>query len=260
MANHDSVYRFRSALVRKPALSVSNGLRAEDTGDPTFEGVSAEHDAYTAALTAAGVEVEVLEPLEAFPDSVFVEDPALVYPEGAIVLRPGDKTREGEAAAMAPVLRARFDTVLELAEGFVDGGDVLNTPECVMIGLSERTTRTGAEALVGCLEKLGRTGRVFKTPANVLHFKSDCSLLDDETVLATARLASSGVFGAFRTLLTPDGEAAANALRINDTVLLSAGFPQTRALLTAEGYSVVALDTSEIAKIDAGLSCMSLRW
>ncbi len=261
MTQDTRIYQFDSAIVRQPSFSVTDGLRAGGGGDPTYDGVKAEHDAYITALETAGVTVQVLGALEEFPDSIFVEDPALVYREGAIVLRPGDKTRSGEAAVIAPVLRAEFDQVLDLPRGFVDGGDVLNTPESVMIGLSERTTREGAEALVECLAQLGRKGLIFKTPENVLHFKSDCSLLDDETILATARLVSSGVFNEFRTILTPDGEeAAANALRINDTILLSEDCPETLNLLTRAGYNVVTLQISEIAKIDAGLSCMSLRW
>jgi len=261
MGHKRKVYKFNSAIVRKPSQSVSNGLRALDTGNPTYEAVLAEHEAYIAALKAAGMNVQILEPLEAFPDSIFVEDPALVFSEGAILLKPGVDTRAGEVAAIAPALKERFDTILKLANGYVDGGDILNTPQGVMIGTSERTSQEGAEALVSSLEELGYQGLIFKTPANVLHFKSDCSLLDETTVLSTKRLAASGVFKDFNQLLTPDGEeAAANALRVNDTVLLSAGHPQTESMLKSEGYNIVTLKTSDIAKIDAGLSCMSLRW
>lgn len=253
--------RFDNAIVRAPAASVVNGLRAEDRGSPSLEGVETEHAAYIAALEAAGVAVQVLEPLEAFPDSIFVEDPALVFTEGAILLHPGAASRAGETKFIEPVLRGRFTTVLRIADGFADGGDVLSLSGKVMIGLSARTDRTGAQALAHCLTQLGRRSQIVETPAGVLHFKTDCSLLDDETILSTARLAASGVFTGKRVLLTPPGEeAAANALRVNDVVLVGAGFPATRAMLEKNGYSVMALETGEIGKIDAGLSCMSLRW
>jgi dimethylargininase len=257
-----TVFRFGSALVRTPARSVARGLRADDRGDPSYEEVVREHDAYVAALRAAGVEVTTLPPLEAFPDSVFVEDPALVFAEGAILLRPGAASRAGEAAEIAAVLREIFDTVLELpAPGFADGGDVLLTPQAVMIGLSARTDRVGAEALLACLDKLGRKGTIVETPAGVLHFKTDCSLLDEDSVLSTRRLARSGVFDGFRQVLVPDGEeAAANALRVNDVVLVAAGFPKTIEMLDQLGYQVVAVEVADIGRIDAGLSCMSLRW
>lgn len=257
-----TVHEFNAALARRPGASVVDGLRAEDQGNPTFEGVKAEHDAYVDALRTAGVEVTVLAPLEAYPDSVFMEDPALVFHEGAILLRPGASTRRGETGEVAPVLRDMFGTVLELpSPGFAEGGDVLVTPASVMIGLSARTDRQGAEGLVACLAQLGRKGEIVTTPAGVLHFKTDCSLLDEETVLATHRLAGSGFFKGLREIVVPAGEeAAANALRVNGTVFVGADYPRTIDLLDRAGYAVVPLKTSQIGKIDAGLSCMSLRW
>lgn len=258
----EMVYRFDSALVRAPSRSVINGLRAHDHGSPTYEGVKAEHDAYIAALRAAGVKVIALEPLEEFPDAIFIEDPALVFTEGAILLRPGAPTRAGEVAAVEPVLRDLFVTVLELPErAHADGGDVLVTPERVFIGLSARTVETGARALASCLEKIGRKGEIVATPKGVLHFKTDCALLDEATVLCTTRLATSGIFGSFRRLVVPPGEeSAANALRVNDVVLVGSQYPRTIEMLDRAGFDVVALPTVEIGKLDAGLSCMSLRW
>ena len=236
-------------------------LRAVDRGDPTYEGVSAEHDAYVTALRQAGVQVEILEPLDAYPDSIFVEDPALVFTTGAIVLRPGSVSREGEAHLMEPVLKRHFKKVLRLPRGYVDGGDVLRTPSKVMIGLSARTNREGAEALVACLEELGEASVIVKTPDDVLHLKSDCSLLADDTIILTGRLSSSGVFSDFKQVIVPEGEeAAANALRVNQRVFIGDDFPGTIALLREASYETVPLRTTEIRKIDAGLSCMSLRW
>ncbi|MFQ5564248.1 MAG: dimethylarginine dimethylaminohydrolase family protein [Parvularculaceae bacterium] len=262
MSAAHSVYRFDAAIVRRPAPSVAKGLRAADRGDPEFAALSVEHDAYVVALEAAGVTVTPLPALDGFPDSVFVEDPALVFPEGAILLRPGAPGRAGEVAAIAPALRDRFDVVLTLpAPGFVEGGDVLVTPGKAMIGLSSRTDRAGAEALCACLAELGHNGEIVETPAEVLHFKTDCSLLDDETVLTTVRLARSGVFRGMNEIIVPQGEdPAANALRINDTVLIGADFSRTAELLDKHDYKVVGVPTTEIGKIDAGLSCMSLRW
>jgi dimethylargininase len=131
----------------------------------------------------------------------------------------------------------------------------------VLIGLPARTNRAGAETLVGLLAALGRTGEIVTTPPGVLHFKSDCSLLDDETILSTRRLAASGIFADMRVLVTPDGEeAGANALRVNDRLLVGEAYPATAQMLARAGYEVVRIPTREIGKIDAGLSCMSLRW
>lgn len=255
-------YEYNAALVRRPANSVVNGLRDGGGEDPTYEGVKAEHDSYIDNLGKAGVDVTVLPPLESFPDSVFVEDPALVFQNGAILLRPSAASRLGETEKIEPVLRERFDVVLELpSPGFADGGDVLFTSKNVMVGLSSRTDRGGAEGLQSCLAQLGYPSEIVATPEGMLHFKTACSLLDDEIVLTTKRLAASGVFRNFEQVIVPEGEeAAANALRVNNILLVGSGFPRTHELLEARGYNVVPVPTSEVAKIDAGLSCMSLRW
>jgi dimethylargininase len=244
-----------------PAQSVDDGLRAVDLGNPTYEGICAEHDAYAAALRSAGVDLIVLPELENFPDSLFVEDPALIFTQGAILLRPCAPSRAGETRELAPTLRSLFDVVLDLPSGHADGGDVLVTPQSVFIGLSDRTDRAGAQALAACLADLGRESTIVETPDDVLHLKSACSLLDDETLLCTPGLAATGIFAGFRRVTTPDGEdAAANALRVNEMVLIGAGYPRTIERLGSLGYAVVPVATAEIGKIDAGLSCMSLRW
>lgn len=252
---------FTHAILRSPGQSVVDGLRTEDQGVPEHDLVLAEHAAYAAVLGDCGLKIDVLPALEAFPDSVFVEDTALVFPEGAILLRPGAPSRAGETPLIAPELRKQFPRVLEIEAGFADGGDVLRTEREVLIGLSSRTDALGARALVAQLERLGYRGRMVETPEGVLHFKSDCAMLDADTVLSTDRLAASGPFEGLRVVTVPSGEEpAANALRINCHVLLSDGFPRTHDLLVEEGYEVITLGTNQIALLDAGLSCMSLRW
>lgn len=255
-------YRFSHAISRQPAASCTAGLRAVDVGAPDHALFLAQHAAYVAALEAAGVAVELLPALEAFPDSVFVEDTALCLPEGAVVLRPGADSRAGEAPAMIEALLRSFETVRSLADGgTVDGGDILTTETEVVIGLSERTTRAGAEALGRLIVDWGHGLRIAETPPGVLHFKSDCAILDAETILATPRLSASGCFAGYRMIETADGEdAAANAIRINDRLFVPAGHPKTAERLSMAGYEIVVLDISEAAKLDGGLSCMSLRF
>ena len=252
---------FDAAIVRTPAPSVVAGLRDGDGPDPDFANVCEEHTRYIAALENAGVDVLVLPALADFPDALFVEDPALVFTQGAIKLRPGAPSRRGEVAHLNDTLEHQFDTVLALETGYADGGDILFTPSGVMIGLSSRTDEAGAKALQLCLRQLELPSKLVSTPPGVLHFKSVCSLLDENRVISTRRLAASGVFNEFDILEVPDGEeAAANALRVNDHVLIGQDYPRTIDLLDQHGYQVVVLPTTEIARIDAGLSCMSLRW
>jgi dimethylargininase len=216
----------------------------------------------TTALESVGMDVTVLPELKAFPDSIFVEDPALVFTEGAVLLRPGAPTRQGETAEISPILHDLFDNVLELPQpSHVDGGDVLVTSTSVMIGLSARTDRAGATALIECLKTIGYKGEIVRTPEGVLHFKTECSLLDEETILVTRRIEQSGIFDGFRKIVLSKGEEpAANVIRINESLLASSNYPRTIDLLDQNGYLIVSIKTKEIQKIDAGLSCMSLRW
>ena len=256
------LFDFTDAIVRLPGRSVVGGILKDSTIVPEFDRVVAEHTAYVSALRTAGLTVEVLPPLEEFPDSVFVEDPALVFSAGAVLLRPGTSSRAGEGEPMRATLQRRFETVLELSQNlYADGGDVLSVPGGVFVGLSRRTNREGAEALCGLLRKFDLETTIVEPPPGSLHLKSAVSILDEETLLASATIAKSGMFEDFEILVPPPEEdRSAHALRVNDTLLVPGHFPRTAELLLKRGYSVTPLEVAEIRKLDAGLPCMSLRW
>jgi dimethylargininase len=255
------VFDFTNAILRRPGASVVKGLRAGGGTDPLLADVLAEHASYAAALAAAGLTLTLLDPLEDYPDAIFVEDPALVFPEGAVVLRPGAPSRKAEGEFLRSALAGQFDQVLDLPAGHADGGDVLVLPDKVLIGLSARTDRIGAEALARLLDRLGYRAEVAATPREVLHLKTASSLLDEETVLATRALAATGIFAGYRVIEVPEGEeGGANVLRVNDRVLAGSGYPRIVAALEAFGLNVVPLENQAIAAIDAGFTCMSLRW
>jgi dimethylargininase len=256
-------YTFSHAITRKPSASIVAGLRAVDTGTPDLGLMLRHHADYVAALRATGAVVVELDALEAFPDSVFVEDTALCLPEGAVVMRPGAPSRLGEAAEMAPHLRALYGQVVQIsgADSFIEGGDILTTETEVLVGRSARTNAAGIAELTRLVAPWGHGVREVFTPPGVLHFKTDCSLLDGETILSTARLAESGCFAGYRVILVAEGEeACANTIRFNDAVIMPAGFPKTRAALDQAGYKVVEIGNSECAKLDGGMSCLSLRF
>ena len=258
----EASYTFTHAICRRPGRSIVHGLRTCDGMAPDVDAFAREHAAYVEALADAGVKAAVLEPLEAWPDSVFVEDPALCVAGSAIILRPGAASRFGERDAARATLREHFDTVIDLdGDGFVDGGDILVTGREILLGLSARTDPKGAEALSSVVSKLGLPMRVLQTPPNILHFKTACGLLDDETVFCTKALSASSCFSGYRVMDCPSGEeAAANLVRVNGVVLVSAGYPKTADLLKREGYHVRTVATGQAARLEGGLSCMSLRF
>ncbi len=256
-------YHFTHAITRRPAVSITAGLRAVDTGAPDLAVMLAHHAEYVAALRSTGAAVVELPALEAYPDCVFVEDTALCLPEGAVVMRPGAPSRLGEAAAMAPHLAALYGEVLAVtgAESFIEGGDILTTETEILVGRSARTNAAGVAELTRLVAGWGHRVREVFTPAGVLHFKTDCSLLDGETILATRRLAASGCFAGYRVIEVAEGEqACANSIRFNDLVIMPAGFPRTGEVLDRAGFAVREIGNSECAKLDGGMSCLSLRF
>jgi len=255
-------FRFTHAITRTPPVSAVDGLRAEDVGNPDVALMMAHHDAYVHALKQAGLEVRVVDALEDFPDSLFVEDTALCLQEGAIVLRPGAPTRFGESLAMTPHLEEVYTEVRTLeGPGFIEGGDILTTESEILVGKSERTNSLGIEELRRSVADWGYMVREVTTPPGVLHFKSDCSLLDGSTILSTPRLSRSGCFEGYTVIDVGEGEEpAANSIRVNDVVFMPRGFPVTAERVREAGFVVIELDNSECQKIDGGLSCLSVRF
>ena len=253
-------YNFNNAIIRKPNKSIQNGLSSQNL-HPQYEIVLEEHYNYIKSIREAGLKINLLEPLEEYPDSIFVEDPALAYKSNIIILNPFDPTRNSEKNIIKNEIKHFFNRIFFVEEGFIEGGDILNISNHFIIGLSERTNKLGAENLSNILKNLGATVEICKTPNGILHFKSECSVLDNDTILVSSNMAKLDYLKSnFKLIELPIGEeGAANSLRINDKLLLPDGFVQAEEILS-KNYNIIKIKVNEIAKVDAGLSCMSLRW
>ncbi len=253
-------YNFKNALVRTPCKSISNALSSIDE-KPDFEKVIAEHNDYKMQLERSDIKIITLDALEDYPDSVFVEDPAITFQDFCIILRPGVPSRFGEHKVFRNEAKNIFEEVFEVDSGKIEGGDILRINDRFIIGLSNRTNKEGANELEKILSHLGAKVTITNTPNGVLHFKSDCSLLDDETILQTKNMSLTGFFeNQFKVINVPEGEEiVANSLRVNNYLLVPKGFEKTYELLS-KSYKIILAKVDEISKVDAGLSCMSLRW
>lgn len=255
-------FSFSHAICRKPARTITEGLREQDIGTPDLPTFQAHHADYVAALCSTGAHITVLDAMDQYPDSVFVEDSALCLREGAILMRPGAPSRLGEASEIAPALEDAYSTLRKIeGPGFIDGGDILVTETEILVGTSARTDLSGIAELQAIVSDWGYSVRQLETPPGVLHFKTACSLLDAETVLSTRQLAATGCFDGYRVIYTADGEeASANAIRFNDLVVFPAGFSRTAETLDRAGFKVFEVGNTEAAKLDGGMSCLSLRF
>jgi len=258
--------RFTRALVCPPGETFSDGLTTAGLGVPDVALARAQHEGYVRALEAGGLAVTRLAPDERFPDGTFVEDTALVTARGALLTLPGAESRRGEVAAVAAAL-AKFFPATEMETirepGTLDAGDVCEADGHFFIGVSERTNEEGARHLAAWLARRGFTSATvdIRVLSGLLHLKSGLAHLGGRQLLAVEALARHSALRGWDVLRAPPGEDyAANCVRVNDTVLAPAGFPQTAALLRAVGLHVTELNVSEFRKMDGGLSCLSLRW
>jgi dimethylargininase len=217
-----------------------------------------QHAAYELMLRAAKVRVESQPPLEQHPDSVFVEDTAIVLDELAIITRPGVASRRGETDHIAPVLERYRPLVHINAPGTLEGGDVLRLGKRLLVGETLRTNKHGIEQLSAAVGPYGYTVEAIQVD-HALHLKSACAALDEDTVLANPAWIDIGVLDVKRVLcVSPNEPAAANILKIEDTIVVSAAYPETTAMLKRAGYNTKSIVVSELHKAEAGLTCMSL--
>lgn len=255
---------FIHAITRKPASSYTQAITTSGLGSPDLTLANQQHEQYCLALQQAGITVEVLAPNVEFPDSVFVEDTAIVEPGFAVLTRSGALSRRGETQAILPTLKKHFDTIFPIeGEGTVDGGDICKVEDVYFLGVSERTNPEGARQLAEILASFGYTSKLIdiRGMVGVLHLKSAVNYLGDNTLLLDPRLANRPEFEGYHKLVVPLEEAyAANCLRINEVVLVPTSFPHTLDLISQAGFQPHVLDVSEYRKMDGGLSCLSLRW
>jgi dimethylargininase len=260
--------RFTHAIVRPPGRNFAAGLTSAAQGSPDVKRALEQHSDYVRALQECGLEITRLEPDEAFPDSTFVEDTAIVTAHAAILTRPGAASRLGEIGSMGGCLR-RFHAHVPaiLAPGTVDGGDICEADGHFLIGVSARTNEQGARQLAQQLDLLGYTSGVIDIRGNpaLLHLKSGIAYLGAGLWVADGciekELRALSDIDVRDVIVVPAAEAyAANCVRVNDTVLIAAGYPAMRAALEARDCQVLPLEMSEFRKMDGGLSCLSLRF
>lgn len=252
---------FTHAIVRTPGRSMVSGITAANLGTPDYKKALTQHRQYTCALQACGLQVQVLEADEDFPDSTFVEDVAVLTPHCAVITRPAAPSRLGEIARIRPVLARHFSRIEQIpAPGTLDGGDVMQVGEHVYIGLSLRTNQAGAEQLITILQRYGMAGSIIPV-TEFLHLKTGVTWVGGNRLLAAGEFIERPEFANFDIQpVDVTDAAAANCLRINDSILVPAGFPRVRALLEPLAERVIEIDISEYTKLDGGLTCLSLRF
>ncbi len=217
-----------------------------------------QHKAYESYLRELGVQIVSLPAEPDLPDSVFVEDAALVTDEFAVITRPGRPSRQPETATIADAL-SRYRPLKFMTEpATLDGGDVMSIGKTLFVGRSARTNDVAIAQLRDLLRPHGYDVKPVEV-RGCLHLKTGCSYIGNNTILVNRSCVDARLFNRFDLLDVPDDEpAAANALLIGDNVIIAASFPKTRALLEERAFCVRTVDVSELQKAEAGVTCCSL--
>ena len=213
--------KFTNVIVRKPGKSLCNGITsAPELGQPIYERAVEEHDDYIAALKQCGVEVTELPALEEYPDSCFVEDPAVITRCGAIITNPGADSRNGEKDEIEPTIRQ----FIEILEGWGLEGSEVPLEEVLHL----------------------------KTGVNYLE---DGNMLVSGEFIEKPDFAQYN-----KVIVPEDEAYGANCIWVNGTVIVPEGYPTVLKAVQDLGYKTLVVDTSEYRKVDGGLSCLSLRF
>lgn len=255
---------FQRAIVRVPSANFAAGLTTVDLGAPDHERALEQHEAYCAAIERCGLKVLRLEPDARYPDATFVEDTAVLAKRCAVLSRPGAASRTGEVAGISQVIAEFYPELHSIvAPGILDGGDICEAGNHFFIGISERTNEAGAQQLARVLASFDYTSSFvdIRGVPGILHLKSGLAYLGDDQLVVIESLRNRAEFQGFDRVSVAAGEEyAANCLRVNDSVLIAAGYPTFAGTLQEQGYQTIALEMTEFQKMDGGLSCLSLRF
>jgi dimethylargininase len=279
---------FSKAIVRPPGANYAEGLTQSRLGLPDHVRALHQHSLYCAALEKCGLTLVRLQVDERYPDSTFVEDTAVIIgtlPDDAtsagrkrrvratapralaptaILSRPGAASRMGEVENIKEVLGQLGFEIHSIAEpATLDGGDICEVENHFFIGISERTNKVGAMQLAELLTSYGCTSSFvdIRDVKSILHLKSGLAYLGDNRLVVIDVLAHHEEFDGYELVrIGSDEEYAANCVRVNDYILVAAGYPEFEGTLQDLGYKTLSVEMTEFQKMDGGLSCLSLRF
>jgi len=223
-----------------------------------MEKARAQHDAYEELITKLGARVVSLPEEPELPDSMFVEDPAIVLDEVAVICPLGTETRRKEAPSIAAALEGFRRLAHVKLPGTLEGGDVLRAGKRVFVGITARSNPEGIRQLATILEHF-RYDLTAVPVTGCLHLKSAVTYLGRNTLLGNRSWFDPARFKGYEWIdVDPSEPHVANALTISDAVIFPTSFPKTRQKIEAAGFHVRPLDISELQKAESGLTCSSL--
>lgn len=255
---------FTKAITKKPCSALINGITTYlEEGKPNYENALKQHALYVQTLKDLGLAVTELEADERFPDSCFVEDPAVVMEHCAIITNPARDSRNGEKFEIIKTIKHFYsdDKIFHIeAPGTMEGGDIMRVGDHFYIGMSDRTNAEAAKQFNDIVTQFGYTSSTVPVTEG-LHLKDFAIYLENNNLLVTEIMNELPEFKDFNRFVIPKEEVyAINSLYINGTVIVPKGYPITQKIIEDLGYPIKLVDSNEFKKIDGSLTCLSLRF
>jgi dimethylargininase len=247
------------AITREVSPNIDNCVLTHRVREPIdLTAARAQHRQYVNCLESLGCQVHALPAEPDLPDSVFVEDTAIVLDEIAIITRPGAESRRAETPSVAQALRPHRHLCFIEAPATLDGGDVLCVGQKVFIGLSGRSNRSAIEQVRAVLSPFGYTVQGVAV-RGCLHLKSAVTRVGENTLLINRDWVDDSAFASQDLVeVHPSEPSAGNALLVGERVIYPAGYPATRERLHDRGLALEIVDLSELAKAEGAVTCCSL--
>jgi dimethylargininase len=247
------------ALTRQVSPAINRCELTHIAREPIdYERACDQHKQYEDALRSLGMKIISLDAAPDLPDSVFVEDVALVLDECAIMLNPGAPSRRPEVASVETALAPYREIFRIQPPGTVDGGDILRVGKTIIVGMSGRSTENAVEQLKAILEPYRYKVRGVNV-TGCLHLKSAVTQVSESTLLVNPEWVSKENFPGLKFIEVDTSEPyAANAVLVEGTLIYPSAFPQTKTKLENAGCKLLIVDANELAKAEGAVTCCSL--
>jgi len=217
-----------------------------------------QHSRYITALNEAGWEVTTLPEETYLPDSVFVEDTAVILAGLAVITRPGSESRRPETKSITKALSSILPVACISDSATLDGGDVLVVGKKIFVGQSGRSNLAGSSELENLAKPLGY--KVETIPVDsCLHLKSAVTAIDDKTLLLNPKWVNPELFTEYNLVeVHAEEPAAANCVNLGKVIICDDAFPKTGQRVRVAGFHVNSIPLDELAKAEGAATCCSL--
>jgi N-dimethylarginine dimethylaminohydrolase len=284
---HDEVGLLRRVLMRRPGPELEQisgdaydervGALVDPEGgwywtgreEPDLERVALQHAGLVAVLREQGVDVTVAEPLGGrFVKSVYVRDPLVTVPGGAVIARMGVRMRRGEEPATTRLIAELGMPILGTitGTGTVEGGSFVKLRSgLAAYGVSIRCNRAGALQLEQILGHIGWRLLLVPIAGYSIHLDLHLAMVDRHKALVDAEhlpyefLQTLRAEGFELIDAAADEHWALNALCLSPgRVLMSSDAPRTAEVLDRAGVEVITVEYDEIHKNGGGVHCSTI--